>query len=105
MRISDGSSDVCSSDLPAPWNSHLRKGDNLYTSSTLAIDPDTGVIKWHYQTTPHDGWDFDGVNEFIPFDATVNGKPMKLGAKADRNGYFFVLDRTKTGRASCRERV
>ncbi|WP_206240558.1 methanol/ethanol family PQQ-dependent dehydrogenase [Novosphingobium terrae] len=79
---------------PAPWNSHLRKGDNLYTASTLAIDPDTGVIKWHFQTTPHDGWDFDGVNEFIPFDATINGKPMKLGAKADRNGYFFVLDRT-----------
>jgi len=79
---------------PAPWNSHLRKGDNLYTASTLAIDPETGVIKWHYQTTPHDGWDFDGVNEFIPFDATINGKPMKLGAKADRNGYFFVLDRT-----------
>lgn len=79
---------------PAPWNSHLRKGDNLYTASTLAIDPETGTIKWHYQTTPHDGWDFDGVNEFIPFDATIGGKPMKLGAKADRNGYFFVLDRT-----------
>ena len=79
---------------PAPWNSHLRPGDNLYTSSTIALDPDTGVIKWHYQTTPHDGWDFDGVNEFIPFDATINGKPMKLGGKADRNGYFFVLDRT-----------
>ena len=79
---------------PAPWNSHLRPGDNLYTSSTLAIDADTGEIKWHYQTTPHDGWDFDGVNEFIPFDATIGGKPMKLGAKADRNGYFYVLDRT-----------
>lgn len=79
---------------PGPWNSHLRPGDNLYTASTLAIDADTGVIKWHFQTTPHDGWDFDGVNEFIPFDATINGKPMKLGAKADRNGYFFVLDRT-----------
>ncbi|WP_157218285.1 methanol/ethanol family PQQ-dependent dehydrogenase [Flavisphingomonas formosensis] len=79
---------------PAPWNSHLRPGDNLYTSSTLAIDPDTGEIKWHYQYTPHDGWDFDGVNEFIPFDATVNGKKMKLGAQANRNGFFFVLDRT-----------
>jgi len=79
---------------PAPWNSHLRQGDNLYTASTLAINPDNGQIVWHYQTTPHDGWDFDGVNEFIPFDATVNGKAMKLGAKADRNGYFFVLDRT-----------
>ncbi|MFA5970049.1 MAG: methanol/ethanol family PQQ-dependent dehydrogenase [Sphingomonas sp.] len=79
---------------PGPWNSNLRPGDNLYTSSTLGIDPDTGVIKWHYQTTPHDGWDFDGVNEFIPFDATINGKAMKLGGKADRNGYFFVIDRT-----------
>ena len=79
---------------PAPWNSHLRPGDNLYTSSTLAIDADTGKIKWHYQTTPHDGWDYDGVNEFIPFDGTFNGKKMKLGAKADRNGYFYVLDRT-----------
>ncbi len=79
---------------PAPWNSHLRPGDNLYTASTLAIDAATGVIKWHYQTTPHDGWDFDGVNEFIPFDGEFKGKPMKLGAKADRNGYFYVLDRT-----------
>jgi alcohol dehydrogenase (cytochrome c) len=79
---------------PAPWASHTRPGNNLYTASTLAIDADTGVIKWHYQTTPHDGWDFDGVNEFIPFDAMVGGKMRKLGAKADRNGYFFVLDRT-----------
>lgn len=79
---------------PAPWNSHLRPGDNLYTSSTLAIDPDTGEIKWHFQYTPHDGWDFDGVNEFIPFDAKIGGKMMKLGAQANRNGYFFVLDRT-----------
>ena len=79
---------------PAPWNSHLRPGVNLYTSSTLALDPDTGEIKWHYQTTPHDGWDFDGVNELVAFDAKRDGKMMKLGAKADRNGYFFILDRT-----------
>jgi len=79
---------------PAPWNSHLRPGDNLYTASTIALDPDTGEIKWHYQTTPHDGWDFDGVNELVSFDAMRNGKMMKLGAKADRNGYFFILDRT-----------
>ena len=79
---------------PAPWNSHLRPGDNLYTASTLAIDADTGAIKWHYQTTPNDGWDFDGVNEFIPFDGTFNGKKRKMGAKADRNGYFYILDRT-----------
>ena len=79
---------------PAPWNSHTRPGDNLYSSSTLAIDPDTGAIKWHYQTTPHDGWDFDGVNEFVSFDLNKNGKVIKAGAKADRNGYFFVIDRT-----------
>ena len=79
---------------PAPWNSHNRPGDNLFSSSTLAIDPDTGVIKWHYQTTPHDGWDFDGVNEFVSFDLVKDGKTIKAGAKADRNGFFFVLDRT-----------
>jgi alcohol dehydrogenase (cytochrome c) len=79
---------------PAPWNSWLRPGDNLYSSSTLAIDPDDGEIKWHFQTTPHDGWDFDGVNEFIPFELTKDGKIIRAGAKADRNGFFFVLDRT-----------
>ncbi len=79
---------------PAPWNSHMRPGDNLYSSSTVAIDPDTGKIVWHYQTTPHDGWDYDGVNELISFDLNKDGKVIKAGAKADRNGFFFVLDRT-----------
>jgi alcohol dehydrogenase (cytochrome c) len=60
----------------------------------VAIDPDTGKIVWHYQTTPHDGWDFDGVNELVSFDMVKDGKTIKAGAKADRNGYFFVLDRT-----------
>lgn len=82
---------------PAPWNSHLRPGDNLYSSSTLALDPDTGEIKWHLQTTPHDGWDFDGVNEFVAFDMEKDGKVVKAGAKADRNGFFFVADR-ETGK-------
>lgn len=75
---------------PAPWNSHTRPGDNLYSSSRLAIDPDTGKIVWHFQTTPHDGWDFDGVNELISFNK--DGK--KYAATADRNGFFYVLDRT-----------
>ncbi len=81
---------------PAPWNSHLRPGDNLFSSATVAIDPDTGKIVWHYQTTPHDGWDFDGVNEFVSFDYKdpKTGKVIKAGGKADRNGFFFVLDRT-----------
>ena len=80
---------------PAPWNSHKRPGDNLYSSSRLAINPATGKIKWHFQTTPHDGWDFDGVNELIPFDyKDANGKMVQAAATADRNGFFYVLDRT-----------
>lgn len=78
---------------PGPWNSALRPGDNLYSCSTVAIDPKTGKIAWHYQTTPHDGWDYDGVNEFVTFD--MNGK--RMGAKADRNGFFYVLD-AKSGK-------
>lgn len=75
---------------PAPWNSHMRPGDNLYSTSTIAIDPDTGKIKWHYQFTPNDGWDYDGVNETVSF----NSKGKKLAGHADRNGFFYVLDRT-----------
>lgn len=75
---------------PAPWNSHLRPGDNLYSCSTVAIDVTTGQIKWHFQGTPNDGWDYDGVNEFVTFDS--GGK--RLGGKADRNGFFYVLDAT-----------
>ncbi|MDY7575492.1 PQQ-dependent methanol/ethanol family dehydrogenase [Actimicrobium sp. CCI2.3] len=78
---------------PSPWNSHLRPGDNLYSSSTVALDVTTGDIKWHYQTTPHDGWDYDGVNELVTFD--MGGK--RLGGKADRNGFFYVID-AKTGK-------
>ncbi len=75
---------------PGPWNSHVRKGDNLYSASTVAIDVKTGKIVWHYQGTPNDSWDFDGVNEFITFD--MDGK--RMGGKADRNGYFYVIDAT-----------
>lgn len=75
---------------PAPWNSHLRKGDNLYSCSTVAIDVKTGKIVWHYQNTPNDGWDFDGVNEFVTFD--MDGR--RVGGKADRNGFFYVNDAT-----------
>lgn len=75
---------------PAPWNSHMRPGDNKWSSARIAIDPDTGNINWGYQTTPHDGWDYDGVNEVVSFD--LNG--TKAVATADRNGFFFVLNRT-----------
>ncbi|WP_439608098.1 PQQ-dependent methanol/ethanol family dehydrogenase [Hydrogenophaga sp.] len=73
---------------PGPWNSHVRKGDNLYSASTVAIEVKTGKIVWHYQSTPNDGWDYDGVNEFVTFD--MDGK--RMGAKADRNGFFYVND-------------
>jgi alcohol dehydrogenase (cytochrome c) len=79
---------------PAPWNSHLRPGDNLYSSSRLALNPDDGSIKWHFQTTPHDGWDFDGVNELVSFNYQVGGNNNTAAATADRNGFFYVLDRT-----------
>jgi len=84
---------------PAPWNSHLRgagtpsedgMGDNLYAASRLGIDPATGEIKWHFQTTPREGWDYDGVNEVIAYTDTDGNKRF---ATADRNGYFYVLDR------------
>ncbi len=78
---------------PAPWNSHLRPGDNLFSSSRLGIDPDDGKIVWHFQTTPHDGWDYDGVNELISFDYKADGKTIKAAGTADRNGFFYVLNR------------
>jgi alcohol dehydrogenase (cytochrome c) len=79
---------------PSPWNSHMRPGDNKWTASRLGIDVDTGEIKWSFQTTPHDGWDYDGVNEVVLFDLEKHGKTIKAGATADRNGFFYMLDRT-----------
>jgi alcohol dehydrogenase (cytochrome c) len=67
-----------------------RDGSNLFTNSVIAVDPDEGTIRWHYQFTPHDVWDYDGVNEMILFER--GGR--KLLAHFDKNGYLFVLDRT-----------
>ncbi|MAY33637.1 MAG: PQQ-dependent dehydrogenase, methanol/ethanol family [Rhodovulum sp.] len=97
----DGETDtlVFGTGNPAPWNSHLRgagtpaegnTGDNLYAASRLGIDPATGEIKWHFQTTPREGWDYDGVNEVVAY-TDKNGD--KRFATADRNGYFYVLNR------------
>jgi alcohol dehydrogenase (cytochrome c) len=79
---------------PSPWNSHTRPGDNLYSASKLAINPDTGEIAWYLQTTPGDGWDFDAMAEIVPFEMHKDGKTVKAAASADKNGYFYVLDRT-----------
>ena len=71
-----------------------RKGDNLFTCSIVALNPDTGKLVWYFQASPHDTHDWDDVEEPVVFDAEVNGQPRKLLAQAARNGYFFVLDRT-----------
>jgi alcohol dehydrogenase (cytochrome c) len=79
---------------PAPdYNGDARTGDNLYTCSLLAIDADTGTLKWHFQYSPHDTHDWDGVQVPVLFDAAVNGKPRKLLSVANRNGFYYVLDR------------
>lgn len=76
---------------PGPlFDGTVRPGANLYTSSVIALDPDDGAIRWHYQWTPHDVWDYDGTNENILFE--LGGR--KLLAHFDRNGHLFVLDRT-----------
>jgi acido-empty-quinoprotein group A len=71
-----------------------RPGANLYTASIVALDVDTGKMKWHFQGSPHDTHDWDGTQVPVLFDAEIDGKPRKLLAQANRNGFFFVLDRT-----------
>ncbi|QBF30606.1 PQQ-dependent methanol/ethanol family dehydrogenase [Thalassococcus sp. S3] len=83
---------------PAPWNSWLRdagqsndgSGDNLYAASRIGINPENGEIKWHFQTTPREGWDYDGVNEVVAYTDREGNKRF---ATADRNGFFYVLNR------------
>jgi alcohol dehydrogenase (cytochrome c) len=80
---------------PAPdYNAESRKGDNLYSDSVLAIDPDSGKIKWHYQFTPNDDHDWDSTEDYVLADLMVDGKQRQVILHADRNGYFYVLDRT-----------
>src|SRR5215468_9140837 len=76
------------------FNGDNRKGDNLYTCSILALDLRTGKLKWHYQATPHDEWDYDAVQPLVLVDANWHGTPRKLLLQANRNGFFYVLDRT-----------
>jgi PQQ-dependent dehydrogenase (methanol/ethanol family) len=71
-----------------------REGDNLYTDSILALDAKTGRLQWHYQFTPHDLWDWDAEEPPVLVDAMFHGSPRKLLLQANRNGFFYVLDRT-----------
>nr|WP_294503997.1 PQQ-dependent dehydrogenase, methanol/ethanol family [uncultured Rhodopila sp.] len=79
---------------PGPdWDSEYRPGDNLYTDSTLALDVDSGKIKWHFQHTPNDAFDYDSVAENVLADAPVHGQPRHLDLEADRNGFAYAVDR------------
>ncbi|MEW6128512.1 MAG: PQQ-dependent dehydrogenase, methanol/ethanol family [Acidobacteriota bacterium] len=71
-----------------------RKGDNLYTDCIVALDPDTGKLKWYYQEVPHDAYDFDSAYEPILFDGAVDGAKRKLLAHTNKGGYVFIIDRT-----------
>jgi PQQ-dependent dehydrogenase (methanol/ethanol family) len=79
---------------PGTWNPTPRKGDDKWSMTIFARDPDTGMAKWGYQMTPWDGWDYDGINEHVLVDLTVKGKPVKALVHFDRNGFAYTLDRT-----------
>ncbi len=79
---------------PGTWNPSQRPGDNKWAMTIFARDVDTGTARWVYQMTPHDEWDYDGVNEMILVDQTIGGAPRKLLVHFDRNGFAYTLDRT-----------
>jgi len=80
---------------PGPdWDVEYRPGDNLYTNSALALDADSGEVKWHYQYTPNDPYDYDAVSEHVLVDTEINGSAVKVALHADRNGFGYALDRT-----------
>ncbi len=83
---------------PSPdWNGDPRGGDNLYSNSVLALNPDNGEMKWYFQFTPHDVWDYDGNTGMFLVDTVYDGKPIRALAQPNRNGFLYVLD-AKTGK-------
>jgi alcohol dehydrogenase (cytochrome c) len=80
---------------PSPdYDGNVRPGDDLYTSCLLALDPDTGMLKWFFQYTPHNLYDYDAVQTPVIVNAKFRGKPRKLIVTANRNGFLYILDRT-----------
>jgi PQQ-dependent dehydrogenase (methanol/ethanol family) len=79
---------------PGSWNPDQRPGDNKWSMTIWARNPDNGQVKWAYQMTPHDEWDYDGVNEMILADLTIGGRAVKALVHFDRNGFGYTLDRT-----------
>ena len=81
----------------SPWNQQIRSpggGDNLYLSSIVALNPDTGEYVWHYQTTPGETWDYTATQHLILADIEIAGVPRKVIMQAPKNGFFYVLDRS-----------
>ncbi len=78
---------------PSTWNPSQRPGDNKWSMTIMARDPDTGMAKWFYQKTPHDEWDYDGVNENILVDQEIDGQMRHLLVNFDRNGFAYTMDR------------
>ncbi|MEC8357923.1 MAG: PQQ-binding-like beta-propeller repeat protein, partial [Pseudomonadota bacterium] len=79
---------------PAPdWNGDARLGDNLFSDSVLAINPNTGERVWYYQFTPHDVWDYDGNSHLFQAEMVVDGEPTKALVQANRNGFFYAINR------------
>ena len=79
---------------PGPWNPEVRPGDNKWTAGVFARNPDTGEAVWFYQMSPHDLYDWDGINEDILLDLNLKGSMRKVLVRPDRNGYVYVIDRT-----------
>ena len=86
-------------------NGRKRQGDNLFTESIVALNPDTGKLAWYFQPSPHDTHDWDATQTPVLFDGDVNGQPRKLLGQASRNGWFFVLDRTNGRHILSREYI
>jgi PQQ-dependent dehydrogenase (methanol/ethanol family) len=78
---------------PGPWNPDQRPGDNKWTAGIFARDPDTGEAVWAYQWSPHDLYDYDGINENVLLDLTIGGRPRKVLVRPERDGFVYVLDR------------
>lgn len=78
---------------PSTWNPAQRPGDNKWSMAIFARNPDTGMAKWVYQMTPHDEWDYDGINEMILSDQEINGEMRKVLVHFDRNGFGYTMDR------------
>jgi alcohol dehydrogenase (cytochrome c) len=83
---------------PAPWPTESRKGDNLYTTSAIALDVDTGAIKGHHQYHHNDAWDWDEVSAPVLIDTEVKGRKVKAAVHAGRNGYLWMLERQASGK-------